>query len=78
MLDCCKAFIEVERNLCGFLLTIIEIKDKIRGYVFLRYENDVVLDPPNIFNEIPSRNDLSKSLDLYRLHHFYIDIVRIN
>ena len=35
MLDCTKAHIEVKRDLCGFLLAIIEFKDKKEGIRFL-------------------------------------------
>lgn len=53
LLNCSEAKIKVKKNLCGFMQATIEIKNEIRGNIFLNFGDiESVEAPSNVYKEI--------------------------
>lgn len=69
-LDCSATYIDVEKNLCGFISATILIKSPKRGDFFLRFDDITPFDPPNI---ISRELHFSNSSDLNKIYQILKD-----
>lgn len=75
LLDCTKAFIQVEQNECGFLPAIVDIKDPRLGSFIIKVASD---SQPGTLNDWRKHSPLnpkafSNSLDVSRFRKFLED-----
>ncbi|KAA0062494.1 uncharacterized protein E5676_scaffold325G00720 [Cucumis melo var. makuwa] len=71
--NCSDARIQVDKNLCGFVLSTFEITDLKRGNIYLHFGDFEFLNPPRPSKVLILLDDFKNSIDRLKIRDVLLD-----